>query len=313
MNSPRDDSVLADAVQRDAARSRLYSRGTEHVEIPFDAQVEAERLAEEQRALRASRPSTRRFKALDKFEAELERLRQRQAEAAARLQEAEAALARAPEDDAKTLADWLANGERGERPEPSLYERERDRNAARLLLEAASVEIDRALERRFQHITKNQTKMVADARKDVEEARARLLAHVRAVPALRQSLIEARGTLLWAAAYPDAQESFGFTSATALGLREPVERTLGTERRVEHAALLAALEEDATALADAFSPEQARQLGLEQARTPLKVAMWDDDPDHVAWKRQELERLREIAQWSPTPHEVAVEAQELRP
>ncbi len=62
---------------------------------------------------------------------------QRQVDAGARLQEAEAALARAPEDDARRLADWLAGGEKGERPPASLYERQRDRDAARLLVEAA--------------------------------------------------------------------------------------------------------------------------------------------------------------------------------
>ncbi len=111
------------------------------------------------------------MRAVEKLDLAVDRAKQRQDAAGARLQEAEAALARAPEDDARALADWLTRGEKGERPPASVYERQRDPDAAKLLVEAALIEVDRALERRLGHIEDNRAKMVEDARRDVDDAR----------------------------------------------------------------------------------------------------------------------------------------------
>ncbi len=283
-------SAASAAMRADVARTKLALRGVGH--LPLDREAAAWEITEEQRALRNSRPKTRRWKTLERLDHEVDRMKQRQDDAGARLQEAEAALARAPEDDARALADWLAGGEKGERPAASLYERQRERDAARLLVEAATVEIDRALERRLQHIERNRPKMLEDARRDVTDAHQRLQAHAQALPALRQALLDSRENLLWAAAYPDRAEGFGFTPAAALGLRAPMKRALGTDARIEFTGLVAALEEDATAIAEAFGAEQKRQLGIEVPRTPQTEAMWDSDPDQIAWKQAEIKRLR---------------------
>ncbi len=87
------------------------------------------------------------MRAVEKLDFAVDRAKQRQDAAGARLQEAEAALARAPEDDARALADWLTRGEKGERPPASVYERQRDRDAAKLIVEAAEVEIQTAAAR----------------------------------------------------------------------------------------------------------------------------------------------------------------------
>jgi len=294
----------------DLARDRLHTRGTAH--LPLDRERAQRELTEGERALRDSRPRTRRWKALDKLDSEVDRARQRQHEATERLHDAEQALVRAPADDARSLADWLARGERGERPDPTLYERERERDAARLLVEAATVEVDRALERRFQHIQSKREKMLEDALGDVESARERLLAQVRALPGFRQTLAAARETLLWIAAYPDQAPSFGFPTATALGLQEPVQRTLQTSARIEYAALLQALEADVTAPAEAFSNDQKHQLGIVEAKTPLREALWDSDEDNIRWKKSELERARRLGEWQD-PHQLAAEIRDMRP
>jgi hypothetical protein len=155
--------------------------------------------------------------------------------------------------------------------------------------------------------------MIDDVRRDVDEARTRLLDHARKMPALRDELVAARETLAWVLAFPEQQENFGFPNAVAMGLQEPVRRTLGTTSRLDYSAIMAALEEDANALAAAYSPEQKKQLGIAGARTPLAEAMWDTEPDMIAWKKAELERAREIARWSPNPNRVAAEAADLRP
>jgi hypothetical protein len=221
-------------------------------------------------------------------------------------------LARGPDDDARTLAKWLADGEKGERPQATIYERERERDAARLLLEAVTIELDEAINRRVLHVERHRPKMIADVRQDLDAAHAALLAHVRELPALRQALVDCRETLLWAASFPEATEAYGFPTAMALGLRKPVQRTLGTSARVEYRVLVEALEEDVAALASAFSAEQKQRLGLDTERTPLTEALWDVDPDHIAWKKKELERARQIAAWSANPQQLAEEARDFR-
>ncbi len=299
------------AMRADVAQTKLRLRGVG--DLPLDREAATWEITEEQRALRNSRPRTRRWRSLEKHDQAVDRAKESQAVAGARLQDAEAALARAPEDDAHTLADWLAGGEKGARPQASVYERERDRDAAKLLVEAAMLEVDRALERRLQHVLGKRERMLEDARRDVESTSERLRAQVRALPELRQALVAARETLLWIASYPNQAPSFGFTAATALGLLEPMRRTLQTTARIDYAALLQVLEEDVTALAEAFSSEQKERLGVKVARSPISEAMWDDDPDHVAWKKSELERARRLAEWHIDPGAIASEIRDQRP
>jgi hypothetical protein len=308
--APRLEEVASAKLQQAVAAERARVRALGH--LPLDQAAAARELTEGERALRASRPRNRRWRALDKHDQEIDRLAQKQDEASARLREAEQALADAPVFDARSLAAWLAAGEKGERPAATVYERERHRDAARLLLEAVTVELDQALERRVRHVEQNRRKMLDDVRKDVNDARARLLAHVRELPALREALLAARETLTWCAAFPQPAEVFGFSTSCALGLRQPVEQTLGTPARIEYAALLQALEADGAALAESFSPEQKKQLGIAEEPNPLLAAMWDVDvsPD---WKRDQLERARGLAPWSRNPRQLADEARDFRP
>jgi hypothetical protein len=178
--------------------------------------------------------------------------------------------------------------EKGERPAATMYERERERDAARLVVEAVSVEFDEALERRLRHVEKHREKMITDARSDIEQARAALVGKLSELPELRQTLASAREALLWVASYPDAAEPFGHPSAVALGLRKPVESTLGTSARVEYARLLEAAESDANVLAGAFNRVQKQKLGIAEPRTPHREPMWFDDPndaDMAAFKK----------------------------
>ena len=139
--------------------------------------------------------------------------------------------------------------------------------------------------------------MLADARKDVEARRERLLAHVRELPALRDELLDAREVLAWTATYPEQVEQFGFPSNLALGLREPVERTLETAAQVDFGRVVVALEADAEALAERYHVQVMQALGTAPPRTPLCEAMWAADPQYKEWQRQERERARELAEW----------------
>ncbi len=294
----------------DVARERLHVRGVGH--LPVDQALAGWELASEERARLGSRPTTRRWRGLDKLDGEIDRLTAKLGEAMARLQEAEQAIQAAPKQDARTLADWLAKGEKGLRPEATIYERERERDAGRLLVEAVQLELDQALKRRLEHVEKHRDRMLRDAREDVGAARAELATKVAELPALRERLLEAREALLWAASYPDPDAGFGFPSALALGLRAPVEETLQTPARIDYRQVVAALGRDADALAEAFSMEQAERLGTAPGKTLLTHALWDFEVD-PAWKRSQLERAREVAAYSTNPQRVAQEAADFRP
>jgi hypothetical protein len=289
---------------------RLHTRGTGA--LPTNRESAAWEVAEGQRAALASRPRNRRWRPLDKFDRELEQLAQRQVKAQERLSEEEEAVRTAPEHDARTLATWLQDGEKGERPAASIYERERDRDAAKLLLDAVTVERDALLERRREHVESNRRKMLADARRDVDAARSRLLSHIGQLPELRQALLDARATVEWAASYPEPTVSYGFATAAALGLREPIERTLRTTARIEYVSVVEALEADAAALADAYGPDLGRKLGLAAPATPLDTAMWDSEvPD--AWRREQLAKAQGLLPWSSDPRQLVQEADDFRP
>jgi hypothetical protein len=297
-------------VRQDAARDRLHLGAVGHLPLnPADAHRE---LTDEQRALRSTRPRNRRWRALDKHDAEIERLQLKLHEAMARAGDAEQALQRAPEDDARALTEWMAAGERGARPASTVYERERERDAARLLVAALERELDHALERRVAHVDKHRGAMVKDARADINKARDELLAAARQLPALRETLLAARETCEWIASFPDRPASYGFASALALGLLEPVERTLQTKARLEYSAVLAALEEDATALASRFARPVAERLGTARDATPVSEAMWASDERHKAWAAQELERARRLAEYGDV-NQLAREADDFRP
>ncbi len=210
------------------------------------------------------------------------------------------------------MADWIGDGERGERPAATLPERERELTASRLLGEAIVMEIDRALERRLRHVEKNREKMISDARKDIDDAHQQLLGKVNELPALRQQLADSRETLLWVASYPDPVTQFGIPDHVALGLMAPVERTLSTRARIAYTNLIAVLGEDAAALAGTFSSEQREALGEPAARSPLHTALWDSDPAMVEWKREELERARAIGEYATDLNRVADEARDFR-
>ena len=280
-------------LREEAARARVQIGATGPLLVNQEAA--RQEITEEERARRGSRPNSRRWRALNKLDDQIDGLRGRQADAVARLTAAEDLLRRAPEDDAATLAAWLEAGERGERPAATVYERERDRDAARLLVVALERKADAALERRLRHLERHRAKMLRDAREDVDAARDRLLALVAQLTEALAGLLAARDTLLWIAHYPDLPEAYGFPTALALGLRAPVEQTLQTRARVEFGGAVAALQADADALADRYAEETQRRLGTAPPRTPTREAMWAEDEDYQAWAKQERQRAIELA------------------
>lgn len=146
--------------ERDLAADSLKVRSVGS--LPLDPSLARAELSLEQRALRGSRPRKRRWAELDRLDRRTDEATQRLDQAGRALQVAEQALTRAPEDDARSLADWIEKGERGNRPAARVYERERERDAARLLVDAATKMLDQTLERRLQHVERNRGKMLKE-------------------------------------------------------------------------------------------------------------------------------------------------------
>ena len=310
--SPWGEPDVTEAASRqlreEVARDRLHTRATGS--LPLDLERAKIELTEEQRARRSSRPKSRRWRGLAKHDDRIDELGRRLETARQERQRAEERVQGAPEIDAQSLAAWYAGGERGKRPSATLYERQRERDAAQLTLDALQRTLDEALEERLRYVERNRDKMVADALKDVEAERRALLSHVRALPELRDRLLAARETLTWAATYPELPEAFGFPTELALGLREPVERALGTKARIDVGRVVAALESDAEALAERHHEQVQRRLGTAPARTPLREAMWASEPEYQEWQRQERERARRLAEQGHDPTRLAVEVRE---
>lgn len=295
-DQPDATEAAAWKLREDVARERL-----ERAEFEF---------TEEERARRATRPKSRRWRGLEKFDDKIDELTRRLDHARQERHRAQERVRGAPEIDARTLADWIAGGERGKRPEATLYERQRELDAAQLTLDALQRTRDEALEERLRYVERHRDKMLSDARKDVEARRERLLAHVRALPELRDGLLEARETLTWVATYPELPEAFGFATSLALGLREPVERTLETKARIDFGRVVAALEADADALADKHHVQVQRALGTAPPRTPLTDAMWVGEPEYQEWQRAERDRTRKLAELGHDPNKLAAEVRE---
>lgn len=308
--APTIEEAGQERLRTEVAAERLRVRAVGH--LPLDHDAARLEQSEERRALRASRPKTRRWRGLAKIDAEVDRLTQRLTEAGERVRQAEELVQQAPDHDTQAVAHWLAAGERGERPAAAIYDRERDQDASRILADGIAAELDRVLEQRVGYVEKHREKMIADARKDVAEARDQLLEHARRLPELRSALLNARELLAWTASYPDPVESFGFPTAAALGLRQPIEETLQTKARVDYQALVDALEADADALATAFARATKEKLGTAEERTPLTDAMWDSEVS-PKWKREQLERAKAIAAYAINPAAVAQEASDFRP
>lgn len=93
------------------ARERLQSRGTAHV--PANREQARIEISEEQRARYASRPRTRRWRALEKIDENIDKLHQRHAEAIAGFRRRRRTSGRRPSRTPRSLAAWLAGGRSG--------------------------------------------------------------------------------------------------------------------------------------------------------------------------------------------------------
>jgi hypothetical protein len=127
-DQPDVTEAAAQKAREGVARERLQTRVTGS--LPLDRELAERELTEEQRARRASRPNSRRWRGLGKIDDKIDELNRKIEHARQERQRAEERVQAAPDVDARSLQAWIEGGERGKRPEATVYERQRERDAA---------------------------------------------------------------------------------------------------------------------------------------------------------------------------------------
>jgi hypothetical protein len=205
------------------------------------------------------------------------------------------------------LTRWVAAPEgRGRPVSPLRALEERDQEIADELGAVAKLRSN-VLAEKERFVQARRPRLAKAAAETVETARDRYVALARELVDARAELLDARRAELWAKLYPREQAGrlHGFETALALGLRKPVQETLGTIARLEYAQLVAAIERDADVIATHASAEQLEQAGEPPAPNPTKRAAWDSDL--TEWKREQNEKLRELGRWHHDPSRLAQE------
>ena len=147
--------------------------------------------ASQSSVLKRFSPRRSRWPELHAFDERLAEIDARQARANDELAELRERLAQAKREDSQALADWIAAGEKGARPEPTvpklerrIAEREADRDAAN----AAS---DRVLKEKAAFVERHRKRLVQEADRATQDAAVRYTAAIRARPASRRRALAA--------------------------------------------------------------------------------------------------------------------------
>lgn len=244
---------------------------------------------QEQSALRRISPLRDRWPEVDEFDdrtAEFDQRRQRVAEELQRLR-AERNLA--PEHDARTLAEWLAGGEKGKRPEPTapaldrqIEELERERDA---LVRAA----DDVLAEKAAFVERHRKRLVRDADSDANGLREAYEARIAELAKVRDKLAATRAKAVWAATFP-SQAAGASPPMSLAGGRHPALERAGLERRhLNPSQVWDVLKADAEFLATALSTEQAEAMGLKRPGQ----ATWGGTPEAIEAERAEQKKARQ--------------------
>jgi hypothetical protein len=259
----------------------------------------------------STRPRRNRWAPLTEIDEKLTALHIQQAQLSRRIAELDQQIADQAELDRQELARWVAN-KRGERPAAQTPGLQEQRDRAQADLEAVAVAIEEQLHRRLRHVERHRTRMVRQARAEVEQTRDRYLGLVNELRSARADLVDARAAELWAALYPSetATQAAGNTANLCLGLLNPVRESLGITFQIAADQILRGLERDADTIATKLLPEQQKELGT-ASPTPETEAMWSDDPRAKEWADAKRRELNELARWAH-PQQLGQIGQEMR-
>ena len=204
-------------------------------------------------------------------------------------------------DDA-ALAEFHKRGGTGRRPEPKaqLIEEEIEtKTADRDALLAAR---DSVLEDKERYVSRHRSRLEKQAHRETEEHYARLIALIGEMEETRAALAESRASELWVKFYPGELAASAPPAATlALGLRKPIETTLGVTTRIAAEGVFAALRADADVRKTAMTSEQRLALGI--AEPERYAATWVGTPEDEEQQKRDLHEAREryAREWGQQP------------
>lgn len=238
-------------------------------------------LSVEESALRRFSPRRSRWPQLAAIDERVAELDRGAAEANTTLADLRERRRTAPEHDAAAMADWIARGEKGRRPEPTAPRLdEAIAEAERRLagFEAAAAE---ALEQKVRYVQKHRKRLAREADAQVEATRQRYRQAVAEAEAARDELVETRRTAVWARLYPHQSLNSAVSNAIAGGRRKPCEAA-GIGEPIQPGRVFRLLEADADWAAAAVSQDQAQALGVQ----PDVEAKWETEEDDRRRKRE---------------------------
>jgi hypothetical protein len=227
----------------------------------------------ERSALARFSPRRKVWPRLAEFDAEIAELDGRAASAGQELVEARQALNDAPQRDAALYAQWIAEGEHGEPPEPTKPQLEQRvaalENRHNALLRAAE---EKATDK-GKYVEKHRKGLVKEAERLAAQARERYEQTIDAAAQARDELSELRAAELWAATFPDPSSTATIPVAVAGGKRSVLEKA-GIHNSVVPARVFELLHADAEWLATAVNRDQRKAMGI--APTDGE-ALWEGD------------------------------------
>lgn len=214
-------------------------------------------------ALRRGSPRRLRWREIDKLEVRAAALDQRAQEASANLQRLHGERQIAPDRDARRLADWIAAGEKGKRPEPLGPELDRQIEQAERERDAFQQAAGDVLEKKFRYVERNRKRLIAEADERVDKAARQYEELIEQLAAKRAELADVRYDAVWASIYPARAASAAPPDTIVGGNRKTLERASVTAQ-VRPEALCELLRADAAYLEASVTEEQAKELGLER-------------------------------------------------
>jgi hypothetical protein len=218
------------------------------------------------------------------------KLEHRQSQVAAELQHLHDRELAAPAADAERLAAWQLDGERGDRPGPTLPAIRREVAERQADYEALTVAIGRVLDDKAIYVDQHRGKLTKDADKHVEQAHRRYLELVEELVAAREELSGLRRQAIWARLYP-RQEATVEPPSGLVGGHPPTHKRFGLGRAYQLNEIAELLRLDASWLREAQTREQHAAIeGYDPRHKP--GAVWSDAPEERA------KRAKTMHEWA---------------
>jgi len=259
---------------------------------PFSGLVDRNGLPEdlssaETSALRSLSPRRNRWPEVARFDERVAELQQRQTKITEELTELRERLRLAPAADRDALADWLATGEKGARPEASTLKIEEEIATLEADFDGFTRATEAVLAEKATHVERHRVKLVREADRSTEAAHRRVVDLIDQLAAAREQLADHRESAIWASVYPDAAAGSALPrQLLAGGLQRPVAEALGIPGQVRAEGVFQALRADADFIKTAATRQQREVINGPASPTPHDEAIWTDTPEGAALDRE---------------------------